>query len=115
MTTHELKTWPEYYEPVAAGLKTWEYRKDDRPYAAGDVLHLREWCPMAYEDAWQAEQRTLVGDPISRPDVWEAAADRAIEAAYTGCACRRRVTYIARGGLVEPGYVVMSIVEEPTP
>jgi hypothetical protein len=79
VTTHELKTWPEYYEPLAQGLKTWEYRQDDRSYAVGDVLHLREYEPLT--------------------------------ATYTGRECRRHVTYVAEGGLILTGYVVMSIVE----
>lgn len=40
---HELKTWPEYYEKVISGEKTFEIRKDDRGFKTGDVLHLREW------------------------------------------------------------------------
>ena len=45
MTTHELKSWPEFFEPVLSGKKTFELRKDDRRYAVGDVLWLREWEP----------------------------------------------------------------------
>lgn len=43
---HELKCWPESYEPVLGGLKRAELRIDDRPegpYRAGDLLLLREW------------------------------------------------------------------------
>ncbi len=44
MSTHELKTWPEYYEAVLRGDKTFEVRADDRGgYAVGDVLVLHEW------------------------------------------------------------------------
>lgn len=32
MSTHELKTWPPYFAAILDGLKTWEYRRDDRPY-----------------------------------------------------------------------------------
>jgi hypothetical protein len=42
---HELKTWPRYFEPVIAGIKTAEYRKDDRGFCRGDTLWLREWTP----------------------------------------------------------------------
>lgn len=48
-TMHELKTWPEYYDAVAAGLKKFDIRKNDRPFAEGDVLHLREWTPETRE------------------------------------------------------------------
>ncbi|WP_051663137.1 ASCH/PUA domain-containing protein [Alicyclobacillus macrosporangiidus] len=45
MATHELKTWPEYFEPLLHGEKTVELRKDDRGYAVGDTLILREYDP----------------------------------------------------------------------
>ena len=40
---HILKTWPEYFEAVASGAKTFELRFDDRGYQVGDHLVLREW------------------------------------------------------------------------
>lgn len=42
---HDLKSWPEFFEPVLAGKKTFELRKDDRHFKVGDVLWLREWEP----------------------------------------------------------------------
>jgi len=42
---HELKTWPEFFEAVFTGKKTFEVRYDDRGFKAGDVLHLKEWEP----------------------------------------------------------------------
>ncbi len=41
--THELKVWPEFWEPLASGAKTFEVREDDRGFKVGDTLHLREW------------------------------------------------------------------------
>lgn len=43
--THDLKTWPEFFDPVFSGLKSFELRKDDRGYVEGDYLLLREWDP----------------------------------------------------------------------
>jgi len=92
MTTHELKSWPEYFEPILNGAKTFELRKNDRDYQVFDLLHLREYEPA-----------TAVNK----------------EGHYTGRYCYRRVTYVLDGvgpGAVEPakgllrGYVIMSLV-----
>lgn len=40
---HDLKILPEYYTAVDKGVKTYELRFDDRNYAVGDMLILREW------------------------------------------------------------------------
>ncbi len=45
MTTHRLKSWPEFFRAVASGAKTFEVRHNDRAYAVGDVLRLGEWDP----------------------------------------------------------------------
>lgn len=42
---HELKIWPENYEPVVSGAKRYEIRKADRPYKVGDQVMLKEWSP----------------------------------------------------------------------
>lgn len=43
MKVHELKTWPEFFEPIIRGEKRVELRLDDRGFKVGDFLHLREW------------------------------------------------------------------------
>lgn len=65
-TTHELKVWPEYFQAILDGLKTYELRHThDRTFAVGDILRLREWIP------------------------WGGLAPR-----YTGRVVRREITYI---------------------
>lgn len=43
--THDLKTWPEFFQAIVLGHKTFEIRKDDRNFSEGDALHLLEWEP----------------------------------------------------------------------
>ncbi len=43
--THHLKTWPEYFEKVLTGHKTFEIRENDRDFYVGDTLHLMEFEP----------------------------------------------------------------------
>lgn len=45
MKIHELKTWPEFFEPILSGEKRFELRFDDRGFRAGDKLLLREYLP----------------------------------------------------------------------
>jgi hypothetical protein len=42
---HDLKTWPLYFQALIDGTKTFEIRRNDREYAVGDILVLREWDP----------------------------------------------------------------------
>lgn len=44
-TTHELKTWPEFFRAMGNGSKTFELRRDDRSFAVGDKLVLFEFDP----------------------------------------------------------------------
>jgi hypothetical protein len=42
---HELKCWPDYFARLADGTKTFEIRKNDRGYQAGDELVLYQYDP----------------------------------------------------------------------
>ena len=44
---HKLKTWPTYWQAVAAGEKTFEARKNDRDYQVEDRLLLLPFDPEA--------------------------------------------------------------------
>ena len=64
MKTHDLKTWPEFFEKVATEDKTFEMRLNDRGYAVGDVLKLREFDPSsgAYSGRWIEKEVSYVLD-----------------------------------------------------
>jgi len=47
--THELKTWPVYFQEVWNRNKKFELRKHDRPYQVGDTLILLEYEPTKAE------------------------------------------------------------------
>jgi hypothetical protein len=43
---HRLKCWPEFYDPIARGLKTHDLRRaDDRAFSVGDRILLEEFDP----------------------------------------------------------------------
>lgn len=45
---HNLKILPMYFEEVRLGNKTFELRKNDRPYNIGDTLILKEFDDNGY-------------------------------------------------------------------
>jgi hypothetical protein len=47
MKTHELKTWPVFYEKIIDGSKSFEVRNNDRNFQVNDILFLREYDPDA--------------------------------------------------------------------
>lgn len=93
--THVLKVWPEYGNALADGSKSFEFRLDDRGFAVGDLLHLREWAPSPDDIDFERER---IAEKMER---------------YTGRSWHRRITYIARGGVIPPGYCVLAMVPAP--
>lgn len=45
----EKKVWPEYFEEVSSGKKTFELRLNDFEVNEGDILVLKEWDPNTKE------------------------------------------------------------------
>lgn len=41
----EKKVWPEYFEEILRGEKTFELRLNDFEISEGDILVLKEWDP----------------------------------------------------------------------
>jgi hypothetical protein len=91
---HELKCWPEFFDAVARGDKTFEIRKNDRGFQRGDVLWLRKFDPQT------GLYVTASG--------WNLATKS--EAASLVVA----VSYVLNGFGLEPGYVCMAIAKVNT-
>lgn len=49
MTKIEKKTWPEMFEKILSGQKTFDTRLDDFKIKNGDILVLREYNPIKKE------------------------------------------------------------------
>jgi hypothetical protein len=82
MRTHDLKCWPAPFAAVLSGEKKHEIRVDDRGFAVGDVLHLREWDPTPIKVPITAWSTVMT-------DGW---------AGYTARSLRVRVTHLTPGG-----------------
>ena len=86
MKIHELKIWPEFFRANREGRKNFELRKNDRGFAIGDKLILKEWDPetKAYTGLWM--ERSVFYILAHRPDA--------------GCAATFGLT---------PGYVILGL------
>lgn len=89
---HHLKTWPAPFEAAWSGAKHHEVRPDDRGFAVGDTLVLKEYDP----------------SPCGPLD-YRAALK--IARGYTGREITARVTYKSEGGTwsLPRGLCVLSI------
>lgn len=92
---HELKCWPQFFQPTMNAHKRFEVRKNDRDFRVGDELLLKEWDPKG-----EFGSPTLNTEPVG----------------YTGRAVIARVDYILTFDdviLVCPyfpeGWIIMSI------
>lgn len=66
---HTLKCWPESFEAIVSGTKTFDLRKQDRPFDAGDFLMLREYNSNddQYTNRWAMVEVTYIDYHISLP------------------------------------------------
>lgn len=78
--THELKIWPSHFEEIKDRRKTFEIRFNDRDFAVGDTLILRECSP----------------------DTWKGYTGKKIKTNVTG------ILHGGRFGL-DPNYCIMSL------
>ncbi len=56
---HELKTWPKYFAAIRDGTKNFEIRLNDRDFALGDIVVLKEFDPGSEAYTGQVEERQI--------------------------------------------------------
>ena len=57
---HDLKCWPPVFQDMVDGRKPFEFRKDDRHFAVGDMLNLREWVPYDMDGVFTGRKLAVV-------------------------------------------------------
>lgn len=62
MKTHDFKIAPEHFAPVYAGVKTAEFRKNDRDFQIGDLLKLHEFSDDEYTGHFVNHEVTHITD-----------------------------------------------------
>lgn len=94
--THIIKAWPEYWDALADGSKTFELRFADRPYTVGDVLEIHRVEQIGGNEERRGVQTYPPGE--------------------TPAPLIMRVTYVLPGGLsfggrvlLDPSAVIMGV------
>ena len=68
--THELKCWPQYFQAIVSGTKTYELRREgNRHFAAGDVLIMKEYDPETHAFTGRTCTCEVIGEPL-RDTTW---------------------------------------------
>lgn len=57
---HAVKCLPEYFAQLDKGDKTFEVRKNDRPYMVGDLLAVNEFVPFDYNFSSEKEYQRFM-------------------------------------------------------
>lgn len=87
---HELKCWPIYFWPLEKGIKTFEYRKNDRDFQVGDQLVIKEY------------ETEILGGPEGTQIIQSAR--------YTGKILLFEITYILSNALNIPdGWCILGL------
>ena len=58
MNAHDLKIWPEHYNNVKSGTKTFEIRINDRGFQKGDFVNLYYWPKHADSQSYVSSYTT---------------------------------------------------------
>lgn len=58
-SVHELKCWPPHFAAIRSGDKSFEIRRNDREFAVGDTVVLKEFSPLDTTFTGQTETRLI--------------------------------------------------------
>jgi hypothetical protein len=86
---HELKTWPESFNAIKDGRKTFDVRRADRDFQEGDVLILQEFIPCGHCRGTGFEENIHMG---------ELKCCKKPHGKYTGRRIVTTVTFVYKGG-----------------
>lgn len=93
MTEHDLKIWPEFFDSIQSGEKTFDLRQEDnRHFDVGDILLLRELAPQ-----------------------WSQYTGRKIRLRVTYLLRHNQNAGCAATFGLRPNYVIMGLANEQTP
>lgn len=110
---HAVKAYPEYYNGLATGDKTFEVRKKDRPYEVGDILAVNEFIP-AKQTEFDINADLLV--PFRKiATAFQVAMSRKVKDGYYTGACKLfKITYILDDPqFCKDGMVILGLQEVP--
>jgi len=67
--THELKSWPLFFNETEDGVRSHELRRNDRDFKQGDYLLMREYNPITLEYTGRSHmvQITLITENTHNP------------------------------------------------
>jgi len=57
--THHLKTWPQFYQRIVDGTKTFEVRLNDQGFQCGDDVILEEYDPTVAIESHRRSGRVI--------------------------------------------------------
>jgi hypothetical protein len=104
MKTHDLKTWPDYFEALIERRKTFELRQNDRDFQVGDMLNLQEFHPCS---KCGATGRVWDNGDMIDCDCMITSSPKGI---YTGSRMLCRVSYILAGCQgIQDSYVILGL------
>lgn len=107
---HDLKSWPEFFEPCMDGSKNFEIRLNDRDYQAGDIVILREFIPCDYCKA-QGRVRDDVPDASSN-DYSTCQKCKGKKGKYTGRSGLFKIKHVLKTHIgLKNGYCIFGIMK----